>query len=127
MKQMQHIFQQKGMPGYFGHWKGVWVHQKGKVNMDADEGEGASGGSVEGGASMRKISKLQWLVQEMQGQLMHPTVDPNRLGTSVTAQNRCTTSITHCNHPVGQHNRHNNQNCLYVHQSCMCTLGDTPD
>jgi hypothetical protein len=68
MKQMQHIFQQKGIPGYFGHWKGVWVHQKGKVNMDADEGEGASGNSVDGGASMRKISKLQWLVQEMQGE-----------------------------------------------------------
>lgn len=68
MKTMKQIFQSRGPPGYFAHWRGVWLQRKMKVNMD---GEDRSGGFLSAATSdqhMRKISKLQWLVREMKGE-----------------------------------------------------------
>ena len=82
---------------------------------------------------MRKISKLQWLVQEMQGHRLLHINCPNRLDTCATAQ--IYRHLRHCpnahnlrhtlalyNHPNRATRSHNTQSC--VHKSCMHSVSE---
>lgn len=117
MKQMQDVFSKKGAAGYFLHWKGVWVHQKNKTDMDADEPAG-DGSGVASGVGARKISKLQWLVQEMQGERDDMWREMNSLmGTLRQFETEKTQLITQLTELQGEQGKLTEE-CMLVRRDC---------
>ena len=59
LKIVKLISDKAGAPGYFAHWKSIWVKGKTGVKMDDDDEDASSGsGGVMNDEAIRKISKL---------------------------------------------------------------------